>query len=81
MTPAEIEAYVGTDFENYYSEFPHGEFGTLVWVNNARVAALCIALGVLGLPVLCLLASQRRQRGRRRRADDQLRPRRRCSSA
>ena len=57
MTPAEIQAYVGTDFENYYSEFPHGEFGTLVWVNNARVAALCIALGVLGLPVLYLLAS------------------------
>ena len=50
MTPAEIQAYVGTDFEHYYSEFPHGEFGTLVWVNNARVAALCIALGVLGLP-------------------------------
>ena len=24
MTPAEIQAYVGTDFENYYSEFPHG---------------------------------------------------------
>jgi uncharacterized membrane protein SpoIIM required for sporulation len=57
MTPAEIEAYVGTDFENYYSEFPHTEFGTLVWVNNARVAALCIALGVLGLPVLWVLAS------------------------
>lgn len=55
MTPAEIEAYVGTDFENYYSEFPHGEFGTLVWLNNARVAALCIALGVLGLPVLWIL--------------------------
>src|SRR6188474_3426056 len=57
MTPAEIQAYVGTDFENYYSEFPHGEFGTLVWVNNARVAALCIALGVLGLPVVWLLAT------------------------
>lgn len=57
MTPAEVEAYVGTDFENYYSEFPHAEFGTLVWVNNARVAALCIALGVLGLPVLYVLAS------------------------
>jgi len=57
MTPAEIQAYVGTDFEHYYSEFPHGEFGTLVWVNNARVAALCIALGVFGLPVLMLLAS------------------------
>ena len=30
--PAEIEAYVGTDFENYYREFPHPEFATmLVW--------------------------------------------------
>jgi uncharacterized membrane protein SpoIIM required for sporulation len=57
MTPAEIQAYVGTDFENYYSEFPHAEFGALVWVNNARVAALCIALGVLGLPVLYVLAT------------------------
>lgn len=57
MTPAEIQAYVGSDFENYYSEFPHAEFGTLVWVNNARVAALCIALGVLGLPVLYILGS------------------------
>ncbi|MGL4176528.1 MAG: stage II sporulation protein M [Dermatophilaceae bacterium] len=57
MTPAEIEAYVGTDFENYYSEFPGAEFGSLVWLNNARVAALCIALGVLGLPVLYLLVT------------------------
>ncbi|MFC7491503.1 MULTISPECIES: stage II sporulation protein M [unclassified Knoellia] len=56
MTPAEIEAYVGTDFENYYSEYPHHEFATLVWTNNAWVAAQCIALGVLGLPVLYILA-------------------------
>ena len=26
-----------------------------VWTNNAWVAALCIALGVLGLPVILLL--------------------------
>lgn len=56
MTAAEIEAYVGTDFEHYYSEFPHHEFATLVWTNNAWVAAQCIALGVLGLPVLFILA-------------------------
>lgn len=56
MTQAEIEAYVGTDFENYYSEYPHHEFATLVWTNNAWVAAQCIALGVLGLPVLWILA-------------------------
>ena len=57
LTPAEIQAYVGTDFEHYYSEFPHHEFATLVWVNNAWVAAQCIAFGVLGLPVLYVLVS------------------------
>ena len=55
LTPAEIDAYVGTDFAHYYSEFPHHEFATSVWVNNAWVAAQCIALGVLGLPVLYVL--------------------------
>lgn len=55
MTRAEIDAYVRTDFENYYSEYPHHEFATLVWTNNAWVAAQCIALGVLGLPVLFIL--------------------------
>lgn len=55
LSPAEIDAYVGTDFEHYYSEFPHHEFATLVWVNNAWVAAQCIAFGVLGLPVLYVL--------------------------
>ena len=57
LTPAEVEAYVGTDFAHYYREFPHHEFATLVWVNNAWVAAQCIALGVLGLPVLYVLFS------------------------
>ena len=56
MTRGEIDAYVNTDFEHYYSEFPHHEFATLVWTNNAWVAAQCIALGVLGLPVLFVLA-------------------------
>ena len=37
LTPEEIEAYVGTDFENYYSEFAHHEFATQVWINNAWV--------------------------------------------
>ena len=55
LSPAEIRAYVGTDFQHYYSEFPHHEFATEVWVNNAWVAAQCIAAGVLGLPVLYLL--------------------------
>ncbi|MDV3222456.1 MAG: stage II sporulation protein M [Intrasporangium sp.] len=55
MTREQIEAYVGTDFENYYREFPHHEFATLVWTNNAWVAAQCIVFGVLGLPVVWVL--------------------------
>lgn len=57
LTPGQINAYVGTDFQHYYSEFPHHEFATMVWVNNAWVAAQCIAFGVLGLPVLYVLVS------------------------
>jgi uncharacterized membrane protein SpoIIM required for sporulation len=55
LTPAQIDAYVNTDFENYYSEFPRQEFATLVWTNNAWVAAQAIAMGVLGLPVVYVL--------------------------
>ncbi len=55
LSPREVAAYVDTDFANYYREFPHHEFAALVWVNNAWVSALCIALGVLGLPVAYLL--------------------------
>lgn len=55
LTPAQIDAYVNTDFANYYSEYPHHEFATLVWTNNAWVAAQCIAFGVLGLPVVYVL--------------------------
>lgn len=55
LTPAEIRAYVDTDFQHYYSRFPHHEFATMVWVNNAWIAAQCIAMGVLGLPVIWVL--------------------------
>jgi uncharacterized membrane protein SpoIIM required for sporulation len=55
LTPEEINAYVGTDFQHYYSEFAHHEFATMVWVNNAWVSAQAIGMGVLGLPVLYVL--------------------------
>ncbi|MBR7743541.1 stage II sporulation protein M [Phycicoccus sp. BSK3Z-2] len=55
MTPAEIEAFVGTDFEQYYSEYAHLDFTGLVWTNNAWVAAQAVALGILGLPVVYVL--------------------------
>jgi uncharacterized membrane protein SpoIIM required for sporulation len=55
LSPQEIEALVNDDFENYYSENPASSFAFRVWVNNAWVAALCLALGILGAPVLYLL--------------------------
>ena len=63
---------MGTDFENYYREFPHHEFATMVWVNNAWVAAQCIVFGVLGLPVLWV--SSRTPSTHHRGADGQPRP-------
>ena len=55
LTPAQIDAYVYTDFQNYYSEYAHHEFATLVWVNNAWVSAQAIAFGVAGLPTLWVM--------------------------
>ena len=55
MSPAEIEQLVDHDFENYYSEFAASHFAAQVWINNAWVAALCVALGILGFPVVYLL--------------------------
>ncbi|HMM93650.1 stage II sporulation protein M [Phycicoccus sp.] len=56
MTPQQIHQFVDTDFEQYYSEYAHLDFTGLVWTNNAWVAAQVIALGILGLPVLYVLA-------------------------
>ncbi len=43
------------DFEGYYSTYDAGHFAAQVWTNNAWVAALCIAFGVFGLPVVWVL--------------------------
>ncbi len=55
LSPGEVEQLVREDFEGYYSEYAAGSFAAQVWVNNAWVTALCLALGVLGVPVLLLL--------------------------
>ncbi len=55
LSPEEVQQLVENDFENYYSEYAAGQFAALVWVNNAWVAALCLALGILGVPVIWLL--------------------------
>jgi uncharacterized membrane protein SpoIIM required for sporulation len=55
LGPEQIDQLVNEDFEGYYSEYAAGEFAAQVWVNNAWVSALCLALGILGFPVIYLL--------------------------
>jgi uncharacterized membrane protein SpoIIM required for sporulation len=55
-TPSEIDKLVNEEFANYYSENPAAAFGLRVWVNNAWVAAQCIAFAILlGLPIPYIL--------------------------
>ena len=55
LSPQEVDQLVNSDFESYYSENAASAFATRVWINNSWVSALCIALGILGVPVLYLL--------------------------
>jgi len=55
LSSAEIQQLVNSDFESYYSENAASSFATLVWINNAWVAAQCIVFGALGLPVIYVL--------------------------
>ena len=57
LSPAEIDQLVSHDFAGYYSEYAAGHFAAQVWVNNVWVSALCLALGVLGFPVVMALFS------------------------
>ena len=53
--PEQIRQLVERDFEGYYSSAPAGSFAARVATNNAWVAALALALGVLVVPVLWIL--------------------------
>lgn len=53
--PETVRRLVEADFENYYSQHAASSFAAQVWTNNAWIAALCIAFGALGLPVVYLL--------------------------
>jgi uncharacterized membrane protein SpoIIM required for sporulation len=57
VSRAEVDRLVNADFENYYSEYAATSFAFRVWTNNAWLAAQCIALGVLGVPIILLLAN------------------------
>jgi len=55
LSASEVDQLVSNDFAGYYSEYAASHFAAQVWVNNAWVSALCIALGILGAPVVFLL--------------------------
>jgi uncharacterized membrane protein SpoIIM required for sporulation len=55
LSPDEVDQLVNHDFEGYYSTYAASHFALQVWINNAWVSALCVAFGILGLPVLYLL--------------------------
>ncbi|MDQ3156460.1 MAG: stage II sporulation protein M, partial [Actinomycetota bacterium] len=57
LSPSEVDQLVNGDFEGYYSEYAASHFAAQVWINNAWVSALCIALGIVGFPVIMLLFS------------------------
>jgi uncharacterized membrane protein SpoIIM required for sporulation len=57
LSPDEVDQLVNHDFEDYYSTYAASHFALQVWINNAWVSALCIAFGILGLPVIYLLFS------------------------
>lgn len=52
-----IESLVNSEFENYYTEYAATDFALRVWTNNAWLAAQCIAMGFLGVPILYVLFS------------------------
>ncbi len=53
--PGYIREIVDELFEAYYSTYAPENFALLVWVNNAWIAAVCLAGGVAILPVLLVL--------------------------
>lgn len=55
LSADQAQQLVNHDFAAYYSADPAADFAFQVWLNNARVAAACLVLGVLIVPVLVVL--------------------------
>lgn len=57
-TPNALDAYANDAFAAYYTTYAPQDFAGLVWTNNARIAAVCVAGGVTGaLPAWVLLGN------------------------
>ncbi len=52
---SQIDELINHDFAGYYHENPAADFAFEVWVNNAKVAALCLVSGVTIVPVVIIL--------------------------
>lgn len=55
VSQEDVDDLVNTSFEAYYRQAAPQNFAFAVWTNNAQVAAVCLASGVLLLPVLLML--------------------------
>ena len=55
LDPREVRQLVDNDFASYYQQAAAAHFAAKVWTNNAWVAAICIAFGIFGLPVIYVL--------------------------
>ena len=54
-SPETLDTYAHEAFESYYSTYSASDFAAVVWTNNARVAAVCVAGGITGLVPLAML--------------------------
>ncbi|MFL6059725.1 MAG: stage II sporulation protein M [Marmoricola sp.] len=55
LSGKDVDQLVNHEFADYYSTYAASHFAFQVWINNAWVTALCLALGILGFPVIVLL--------------------------
>lgn len=54
-TPAQLQIYAKQAFSAYYTNFSAPEFTTMVWTNNAYIAAVMVATGITGIMPLYML--------------------------
>lgn len=55
--PGSARRLADHDFASYYTQSPAQDFAFQVWTNNALIAGLCLASGILLVPVLVVLGS------------------------
>ncbi len=55
LTSAQVQELVDKEFAAYYSENPAQDFAFRVWLNNATICAVVLALGILLIPSIFIL--------------------------